>query len=235
MEIRNPRSMDFYATSVLPNCNPPSFLREKYWKPTQRPCYGSFDDAPGLNSSLRMSLPLLISIIVGKWYSPFMFIKEEGSVKNQMKKSLFYKITLERYWEEIYSEENRGDGGDIVTVNTDIGREVYSLAGLIAQRVSGHVVGFDGFMFMVRNQNTGGVGLSSALLDGMKGIQKEGGWVDGADSSVKVEKVVKMNSQLKRFCCYVLVESFVSRRTDGSTVLNCDFRHTQWIKTKWES
>ncbi|XP_042975371.1 uncharacterized protein LOC122306888 [Carya illinoinensis] len=173
-------------------------------------------------------------IIIGKWYSPFVFIKDEGFVKTQMKKSLFYNKTLEQYWEEIYSQENHGGDGNIVTVNTYVEREVYRLDGMKAVRVDGNVNGSDGFIwFRVQNQNSGVVGLSSAIVDGMRGIQKEGGWVDGQDSEVWAEKVEVTDNLWRRFCGYVLVESF-ALRMDGSLVLNCDFRHTQRIKTKWE-
>ncbi|XP_041007522.1 uncharacterized protein LOC121252101 [Juglans microcarpa x Juglans regia] len=219
VEICNVPSRGFYANSALPNCYPPSFLREKYRTAAHSsPSYYSFDDAPG------------------KWYSPFVFIKEEGSVKTQMKKSLFYKMTLEQYWEQIYSQENHGGEGNIVTVNTNVEiREVYCLDGMKAVRVDGNVNESDGFIwFRVQNQNSGRVGLSSAIVDGMRGIQKEGGSVDGQDSEVWAEKVEVTDNLWRRLCGYVLVESFTLRRMDGSLVLNCDFRHTQRIKTKWE-
>ncbi|KAG2709992.1 hypothetical protein I3760_04G004600 [Carya illinoinensis] len=247
VEICNVPSRGFYANSVLPNCYPPSFIREKYWRAAHSsPSYYRFDDAPGLNSSFRMYLPEYniptsqkrsTPIIIGKWYSPFVFIKDEGFVKTQMKKSLFYNKTLEQYWEEIYSQENHGGDGNIVTVNTYVEREVYRLDGMKAVRVDGNVNGSDGFVwFRVQNQNSGVVGLSSAIVDGMRGIQKEGGWVDGQDSEVWAEKVEVTDNLWRRFCGYVLVESFALRGMDGSLVLNCDFRHrhTQRIKTKWE-
>ncbi|KAC7095513.1 hypothetical protein FH972_027250 [Carpinus fangiana] len=34
-------------------------------------------------------------------------------------KSVFYKITLEQYWEEIYSQGNNAYGGNIVILNTN--------------------------------------------------------------------------------------------------------------------
>ena len=44
-------------------------------------------------------------------------------------KSMFYKITLEQYWEEIYSQGNNAYGGNIVIVNTNVPREVNGMAG----------------------------------------------------------------------------------------------------------
>jgi hypothetical protein len=249
IEIRNDESDygDFYAKSVAPDYFPPGFLRRKYWQITYTsPVSYQLEDAPGLNSSLRMSIPEFdfpVSnkrsppINIGEWYSPFIFIKEEGSVKIQKKKALFYKVTLEQYWEEIHSQENHGGAGNIVTVNTNVEREVYGLAGVKAVKDNGSANGVDGCIwFRVHNQKTGGVGLSPAVLDRMRWIQKEGGWVDGEDSSERVERVeeIKSDGGWRRFGCFVLVESFVFRRMDRSLVLNCDFRHTQWIKCKWD-
>lgn len=60
-------------------------------------------------------------------------------------KSLFYRITQEQYWEEIYSQGNNAYGGNIVIVNTTVPREVYGMAGGGAMRHNG-----DGFICIIR-------------------------------------------------------------------------------------
>lgn len=245
MEVCNAGRNGFYANSVIPNCNPPLFLGIKNWMVTHTSAGNyRFDDASGLNSSLRMSLPEIdlpmsskrsTPVVIGNWYSPFIFIKEGGSVKFQFRTGpLFYKITLEQYWEEIYSQENHGGSGKTVTVDTNVEREVYGQVGVETVRVNEDANGF--IWFRKREQMSGGVGLSSSVLDGMRWIQKEGGWTDGEEISARVERVeeIKSDSIWRRFCCCVLVESFVLRRMDGRLVLNCDFRHTQHIKCIWE-
>ncbi|KAI4357910.1 hypothetical protein L6164_001826 [Bauhinia variegata] len=80
------------------------------------------------------------------------------------------------------------------------------------------------------------VGLSTAIVERMKWEQERSGWIEGKEKEVRVERVeeLKGNSGWKKFGCYVLVESFVLKRLDGSLVLTYSFRHTHQIRTKWE-
>lgn len=116
-------------------------------------------------------------------------------------------------------------------VNTNVPREVNGMAGGEAMRHNGDC--FDGFIWLrvLHNQKSEGVGLSSAVLERMRCIQKEGGWIDGENSSERVERIeeIKSDRGRRRFGYFVLVVSFVLRRMDGSLVLNCDFRNTQRI------
>ncbi|XP_039059090.1 uncharacterized protein LOC120202789 [Hibiscus syriacus] len=152
------------------------------------------------------------NMIVGKWYKPFVFVKD-CSLKVQMEKSLFYNVSLERLWEKIYSWENDGGGrkGDVVALSVEIKRGGFVQIGL------------------------GGIGLSSVVFEGMRWWEESVVWVDGVE---KVEKVVEIGGGKgggwRRFDCYVLVERFDLRRLDGTLVLNCDFRHTHEIRIKWE-
>ena len=70
----------------------------------------------------------------------------------------------------------------------------------------------------------------------MKREQVRVGCVGGNEHEVKLEKIEESKgiSGWKSFGCYLLVESFVLRRMDGSVVLNYDFKHTHQIKCKWE-
>ena len=38
----------------------------------------------------------------------------------------------------------------------------------------------------------------------------------------------------RSFSCYVLVESFVLKRNDGSVVIVFDFMHTHQLRSKWD-
>lgn len=69
----------------------------------------------GFDDSLHFKLPdvnfplsndRLESVVVGKWYCTFMFVKERMKLKEQMKKTMFYELTLKQRWEKILSKEN---------------------------------------------------------------------------------------------------------------------------------
>ncbi|KAG8382971.1 hypothetical protein BUALT_Bualt05G0135400 [Buddleja alternifolia] len=69
-------------------------------------------DAQGLDSKLRARFPefddLSISLKssqpcrVGKWYCPFVFVKE-GTLRDQVERSMYYEMTLEQRWEQIFT------------------------------------------------------------------------------------------------------------------------------------
>ncbi|WRX28957.1 Protein of unknown function DUF1262 - like 3 [Theobroma cacao] len=193
------------------------------------------DDAQGLDHSLRMSLPELdfTRIIIGKWYTPFVFVKGEGPVKVQMEKYLFYTITLEKRWQKIHSCENHGSKGNAIAVNISVQREVNFLFGTEAEKDSG--MDNDGliwFRVYDHRREVNKVGLSLAFVERMRWLEQSARWVDGVERFERVETASGVG--WRRFCCYVLVESFVLRRMDGTLVLNCDFRHTNEIQTKWQ-
>ncbi|XP_075103434.1 uncharacterized protein LOC107829121 [Nicotiana tabacum] len=94
----------FFAKSLAPDGFPPRFLRRKGWHLCAKTPknYELSDDALGLNVELRKQLPefnltpfgkSFEAVVVGKWYCPFMFIKD-GTVKEQMERSMFYEMTL---------------------------------------------------------------------------------------------------------------------------------------------
>lgn len=181
-------------------------------------------------------------------------------VKRQMRKSILYTMTLEQCWEEIFScgninvdsnssssstnnnrqstLGNNNNNNNVVNVNKDVQREVYLVGGM--EGVRDDRSGFSWFKVYNPNGRRGvmSVGLSFAIVEHMRWVLEEGGWVDGEDrdKEVRVERVEENRSEngWRRFGCYVLVESFLLRRLDGSLVLKCSFRHTQRIKCKWE-
>lgn len=59
--------------------------------------------------------------------------------------------------------------------------------------------------------------------------QEKVGWVKGNDKQVRVAKDEEYGGGIagwRTFGCYMLVESFVLKRNDGSLVLTYEFRHT---------
>lgn len=98
----------FNAKSVATLGFPPSFLRRKEWPIyTKTPKNYQLSEALGINADLRARFPEFDfplsnrsseAVVVGKWYSLFMFIRV-GTLKDQIKRSIFYQTTLEQRWE----------------------------------------------------------------------------------------------------------------------------------------
>ncbi|KAK4835050.1 hypothetical protein QYF36_004557 [Acer negundo] len=132
----------FTAKSVDPDSFPPTFLRRKGWNLETKTAHNlELQEAPGLDMELRSRLPDFDSfslsnkqsskpVIVGKWYIPFIFIKE-GTLKDQMTRSMYYEMTLEQRWEQIFEcDNNNGHNKDnVVVVDVSIETEVVSLFG----------------------------------------------------------------------------------------------------------
>ncbi|CAK7335129.1 unnamed protein product [Dovyalis caffra] len=250
-KIHRHHGKSFFSKSLAPDGFPPKFLRKKGWEVrSSRSHKCGLREALGLDVSLRSQLPSFdfpmstkssSRVMVGKWYCPFVFVREEPRIRKQMRSTMLYSMTLEQYWKEIYSCENVSNGvGNVVDVNVNVQREMDFVFGMEAMR-DGRVSHGGIIWYKVVNGNsTSGrgfkVGLSVATVEKMKWVQEAGGWIDGADRNERVERVVEITSEngWRKFGCYVLVESFVLRRMDGSLVLICDFRHTHKIKCKWE-
>ncbi|OVA05211.1 Protein of unknown function DUF1262 [Macleaya cordata] len=267
VEIFETKSGGFVAKSVAPEGFPPKFLGKKWWveqKSDSRPY--RLLGASGLNLSLRMRLPELnfsisnqysTTVVVGKWYCPLAFIRE-GDLKYQMKtnSAMFYKMTLEQFWEEIYECENdnytpatTGNTNNIVSVRASVQKESVKLFGEEAVKDDTNC-GADGFVWFKHvKQNQEGLsslGLSIAIIEKMKWIQEIGGYVVGGgmgeseddDDVVRVEKVEQFKGGedgcWKRFGCFVLVERFALKRMDGTLLLTCDYKHIHRIQSKWE-
>ena len=189
------------------------------------------------------------SVIEGEWYCPFMFVKENCSVSHQMKKSMFYRMTLSQYWERIYhcennnlddtNDENNDEDEGLVRVEANVLREANYVKGIEA--VKGEKEGRGGFYWYIpvqglrgpgeRRRKTGSgsaVGLSFVVVERMRRVMEEGGWVEGGRKVVRVERDEQIgvsrrdfrdmngnnDREWRRFGCYVLVESFVLKRRD---------------------
>ncbi|XP_077236557.1 uncharacterized protein LOC143878127 [Tasmannia lanceolata] len=243
------RRGSFVAKSIAHDGFPPNFLSGTGWTVstlTPRDC--ELGEAYGVDVSLQMCLPNFnfpisnnrsSSTVLGKWYCPFMFIGEERSLIDQMKKSLFYEMSMEQLWEKIDACENDGSSqGNLVVVSVNVQKEVARLYGKEMVQEETRVI--DGMRWFRPLKHEGGglgVGLSLAIVERMRWEEVRGGWVEGKEMNVKVERMEKFgggNGGWKKFGCYVLVERFVLRRMNGSVVLTYDFRHTHQIQCKWE-
>lgn len=235
----------FKAKSAAADGIPPGLLSRKGWNlRASTPHNYRLGEALGCNDTLRSKLPdfnfsssndCSESVVVGKWYCPFMFVKEGMKLKEQMKMSVFYELTLEQRWEKIFSKENSGK--DVVFVDVNVQTEVAKVAGKDAVWDENGVV--DGVLWYKSFDDAGAetsVGLSMEIVEGMKWEQQRVGWVAGNMRQVRVERVEEFGGtyKWKKLGCYVLVESFVLKRMDRRLMLTCDYRHTNQIRGKWE-
>ncbi|KAF8039151.1 hypothetical protein BT93_B1640 [Corymbia citriodora subsp. variegata] len=206
-ETRN-KSRGFDARSLVSDGHPPTFLKSKGWTlhGKKRKNFSLDDDAQGVDDSKRSKLPSLDfpinlkssdPVVVGKWYCPFMFIKDE-KVRHQIKMSAFYEMTLQQKWQQVHACDNPANEGNAVEVDVVVQKEAIKAFG----EEAGEGDESDGVMWFRRKR--GEIGLSKVIVEGM------------------------------RFGCYVLVESFVLKRKDGTEVLAYDFTHTHQVRSKWE-
>ncbi|XP_057447984.1 uncharacterized protein LOC130739643 [Lotus japonicus] len=244
IEIIKKSDYGFEAKSVAPDGIPPGILNRKGWMLRAiTPSNYRLGEALGSNDTLRSRLPdfnfplsndCSESVVVGKWYCPFMFVKEGMKLKAQMKMSVFYELTLEQRWEKIFSKEKSEEKENAALVDVVVQTEAAKVAGRDADwdENSSMVVftSFDDVGVETR------VGLSLEVVEGMKWEQERVGWIAGNMRQVRVERVEEFGgtNEWRKFGCYVLVESFVLKRMDTRLVLTCDYSHTNQIRCKWE-
>lgn len=161
-----------------------------------------------------------------------MFVEEGLTVRDQVKRSTYYEVTLEQRWELIFHKKNSGSEGNAVEVDSFVEREEVFVGGSKANEksVSDGVVWFTSY-------STGGekrsVGLRTEIVERMKWEEERGGWVNGGEVKISRVEEFKEGGNWSEFGCYVLVERFDVKRMDGSLVLSYDFKHLHQIKTKW--
>ncbi|CAA0199446.1 unnamed protein product [Arabidopsis thaliana] len=238
-QIHQKRSSSRYytATSVAPNGKPPEFLKRKYWNAEYSTSedFGLKDDAKGIYTEIRSELPsdFNTSVVVGKWYVPFIFVKE-GNPKDQLKSSAYYSMILLQRWEEVYSCENAYNENREVVVDVEVEPEVVKLEGQEIGKNTKSVDENGFFWFAVAEKR---IGLRSVVMERMKWEEERFGWKIEPQRAV-VKKSERFNgggSNWKSYGCYVLVESFELRRKDKSLVLTFEFKHVDKLRTKWES
>ena len=235
------------AKSVAPDGHPPHFLRRRGWEMSGQTLKNfTMGEAHGLDFALRAHLPDFSfplsqessnSVVVGKWYCPFIFIKE-GTEKDQVKRSVFYEMTLQQRWERFFTTQNSyyGQANKAVSIDVVVPTEMVTIGGNEAMQVQKN----DGtrvVWFKTIDGNKGAeaeVGLSRLIVERMVWEEERGGWVKGKDKQVRVVKEEEYGGMWTSYGCYVLVESFVLRRNDGSSVLTYEFRHTHQLRGKWE-
>ncbi|KAI3452959.1 hypothetical protein Pfo_009622 [Paulownia fortunei] len=238
----------FFANSIAPDGFPPHFFRREGWTIyTKTPHHFKLDIAQGLDSKLRARFPefgfsLLQksseSFVVGKWYCPFIFVKE-GTIRDQVTRSMYYDLTLEQRWEQIFTcrTNTNGNQGNSVAINTLLEKEEVFVGGSKAVWNDKTVV--DGAIWFT-SYGPGGeqmsVGLRLEVVQRMKWEQERAGWVGGDERQVKINRVEEFKEAggWTDFGCYVLVERFNLKRMDGSLVMSYDFKHFHQMKTKWE-
>ncbi|KAL1357411.1 hypothetical protein HN51_009325 [Arachis hypogaea] len=240
----------FSAKSVNPDGYPPRFLSRRWKLSASNSSDSSIGEATGVNEALRASKPEFEfsigsksskSVVVGKWYCPFMFVKEgtHKTLKEEVRKSMFYEMTLEQKWEKIFSCENVNDTNVNVNVNVNVQREVVGIGEWEAMVDKERDIG-EGFLWFKSYNNIGeknSVGLSMAIVERMKWEQERVGWIGGKEKQVRVQKLEEYKGTQngwKKFGCYVLVETFVLRRLDGGIVLTYSFTHQNQLRSKWE-
>ncbi|PPE02595.1 hypothetical protein GOBAR_DD00368 [Gossypium barbadense] len=229
----------FVAKSVAPDGVPPGFLGRKGWRAfTSTPRCFTLGEAPGLDSALRARLPHFDfplscknsePVVVGKWYCPFIFIKD-GRPKDQMTRSMYYEMTLEQRWEQLFAYNNDYNEDNVVVVDTTVEKEVVKVNGTTEISVDDQET-VDRVMWFRKGGL--GIGLSLSIVERMKWEEERFGWSGGKERQERVKRVEK-NGEWNRFGWYVLVERFALRRMDGSLALTYDFKHTQFVRNKWE-
>ncbi|KAJ8570085.1 hypothetical protein K7X08_006662 [Anisodus acutangulus] len=237
----------FVAKSLAPDGFPPYFLRRKGWHLcAETPkSFELNDDALGLNAELRQQLPEFnftpscksSEVVVGKWYCPFVFIKDGTVLKEQMNRSMFYEMTLEQRWEQFFTCQNDNiNEGNSVPVDVTLDTEVVLIAGTNKATWDDNNV-VEGVIWFRSYDKDGGevtsVGLRREIVQRMKWEQERGGWKNQGRIK-QVEQNRESSTKWRGFCCYVLVERFVLRRMDRSLVMTYDFKHIDKVKSIWE-
>ncbi|OWM89409.1 uncharacterized protein LOC116198608 [Punica granatum] len=240
----------FSAKSLASDGHPPRFLRRKGWRVySKKPKNFYLGEAPGIfDRSLRAQLPSFDvgtfekssqPVLVGRWYCPFMFVRD-GALGDQVKRSTYYEMTLQQRWEQVYACENDGlERREPSDRNVLVDVSVKDTAILVGGKEAKHGNVANGILCFVGDEREScGVGLSLGIIERMKWEEERFGWVSGDDNGQlrvkRVEEIEGSGSDWKRFGCYVLVESFVLKRMEGSLVMSYDFRHTQHVRCKWE-
>ncbi|XP_024008119.1 uncharacterized protein LOC18993523 isoform X2 [Eutrema salsugineum] len=230
----------YYATSVATNGVPPSYLKRKGWSVgySTSQDFGLRDDAKGVNIKLRSDSELTCvgkSIVVGKWYVPFLFVMEENA-KDQMKKSTFYSMTLQQRWEEVYFCESVNNQHFEVVVDVEVETEVVKLEGQVTHLRETSGDGVVWFSVLRDERQDKKIGLGSVVVERMKWEEERFGWLDKSERSniKRSERFEGGSSHWKSYRCYVLVESFELKRMDGSLVLTNEFWHADKLKSKWD-
>lgn len=247
-EIRPYQGGTFYALPVAVDGCPPKFLRRRGWQIYTAHSYKlPLREARGLHTSSLSQLPELevpvlfkrsTPVTIGEWYCPFTFIKERfSSIRHQMESSPFYELSLNQWWEEIYYCKNEdGTANGVLVFEATIKKLVAMVYGIEAEKDNRERS--DEFVWFKAKEGSwkeDSVGLSSAVFGKLRLVQQGRGWFEGGVEDVRVQgrEEIPTESGWSHFCCYVLVESFVFRKMDGSLLINFSFKNPNRIRCKW--
>ena len=75
------------------------------------------------DTSIQISCKSSEAVKVGMWYCPFIFIKDR-TLAYQMKKSMYYEMTLEQRWEQIFECKNNSVNCNAVMITAPVQKEV---------------------------------------------------------------------------------------------------------------
>ncbi|GLJ27355.1 hypothetical protein SUGI_0536800 [Cryptomeria japonica] len=248
MKINSRRKSRFKAKSIVSDGFPPLFLRRKHRivvAKDMRSNHLRLAHVGGENPELRAQLPpfdfpLLQRrppvVIVAEWYIPFIFINELGTrledPKIQLMECPFYKMDLEKFWEEIYST------GRVTEKYVDVEKSLMVEEVLLfGEEQTEEIRDNDGSVLFsgVGKQSRGRVGvkLSWPIIAKMRAGQERYG-LEGGVRDVRVKKSFSSDGMAGKFACYVVVERYVLKRMDGSVALSYSFRNSNQIQGKWE-
>ncbi|KAJ4889884.1 hypothetical protein Rs2_29632 [Raphanus sativus] len=233
----SPSCSYYHAKPADPNAILPAYLMSSWTLENRTSTLRLIDDAKGLNVELRSKLPGLdMSVVVGKWYVPFLFVKE-GDIIDQVKISMYYNMTLHQRWEEVFFYENVHNEDCIqVAVDVDLEAQVIKVEG---QKINIETTNLDAkgivwFQVLDHEGKNKKIGLRSMIVERMESEEKIFGWkkIDGNRVTVKrLDRFECGSSHWKSYKCYVLVESFELKRMDESLVLTYEFRHADKLRT----
>ncbi|KAH9625056.1 hypothetical protein KSS87_010546 [Heliosperma pusillum] len=237
----------FNAKSITPDGHVPRFLRNIPTIQVSNSNNLIQESSKGLDRVLRSKQPDFDfpltrvhseSVNVGKWVCPFMFI-HEGNVGlgDQVKKSMYYEMTLEQRWERVFTADNGNSYGGKIMMDVVVSIQEVKIGGkdgVIDEGNSNNKVVWFRTIGSVGEELS--VGLSTLIVERMIWEQRRVGWVNEGEKQVRIVKEEEYGGigWWVKFGCYVLVERFVLTRMDGSLVFTCDFKHTHQMKTKWE-
>lgn len=226
VEIVQRRRGRFTARAMAPDGFPYFLYRKKYWRVyASKPKNFDLGEARGLDAALRSrqlsdaasvldAFPAPARSAVGKWYSPFFLVKEDGVAppREQMERSAFYEVTLEqRWWEPGHATAG---GPKLDSRRALIGGSVEAKQEAASSR---HGDAYVWFRAAATGQR---VGLCASVWERMRWEEYRGGWVDEGDDPGKVGGGS------------VLVERFVVKRLDGTVVVAFDFVHLNKVRAK---
>ncbi|KAI3893881.1 hypothetical protein MKX03_025213 [Papaver bracteatum] len=214
VEIHEPKHGGFSAKPVVPNGILPGFLRDSQgwnvYKSDSKLC--QLTNAPCLNFSMCSVLPEL-----------------NIPLHNNQNSSPLVVLPC-CFWEAIYTCENDYySSNNVVAVSTSVKKETVKLFGMEATMDNIDHDWTDGIKW-IRNDENNVLGLSIAIVEKIKWIQENGGFIGGdGEKDTRVEhveefKLLRNHAGWERFGCFVLVERFVLKTLSGAVVFTCDYK-----------